>query len=101
MHLAEAGYLVTFGIRPDYPETGYGYIEGADRVSEDALSIRRFVEKPNKKTGSFLPVKIPNAAKNPKNIAATVPNFRISFLSVEFELTAPISFFFPLRLFFF
>ena len=50
LDLAEAGYLVTFGIRPNYPETGYGYIEGADRISEDALSIRRFVEKPDKKT---------------------------------------------------
>ena len=50
LNLAEAGYLVTFGIRPNYPETGYGYIEGADRISEDALSIKRFVEKPDKKT---------------------------------------------------
>ena len=50
LKLAEAGYLVTFGIKPNYPETGYGYIEGADRISEDALSLKRFVEKPDKKT---------------------------------------------------
>ena len=41
MKLAARGRLVTFGIRPDMPETGYGYIEanGADVV--------RFVEKPS------------------------------------------------------
>ncbi len=42
--LAEAGNLVTFGIRPGYPETGYGYIESN---GEDVL---RFVEKPDRKT---------------------------------------------------
>jgi mannose-1-phosphate guanylyltransferase / mannose-6-phosphate isomerase len=39
--LAQSGKLVTFGIRPEAPETGYGYIEAnGDRVL-------RFVEKPN------------------------------------------------------
>jgi mannose-1-phosphate guanylyltransferase/mannose-6-phosphate isomerase len=49
IQLAGEGYIVTFGIRPDYPETGYGYIEGADPVAEGASIIRRFVEKPDKK----------------------------------------------------
>ncbi|QWC91620.1 mannose-1-phosphate guanylyltransferase/mannose-6-phosphate isomerase [Cupriavidus metallidurans] len=40
--LAEAGNLVTFGIRPDTPETGFGYIE------HDGNIVRRFVEKPAK-----------------------------------------------------
>ena len=39
--LAEAGNLVTFGITPTSPETGYGYIEAA---GED---VKRFVEKPD------------------------------------------------------
>ncbi|HSO66875.1 MAG TPA: mannose-1-phosphate guanylyltransferase/mannose-6-phosphate isomerase [Desulfatirhabdiaceae bacterium] len=47
IRLAQAGYIVTFGIRPDYPETGYGYIEGAEPVSDGARRIRRFVEKPD------------------------------------------------------
>ncbi|MBP4044676.1 mannose-1-phosphate guanylyltransferase/mannose-6-phosphate isomerase [Chromobacterium violaceum] len=34
--------LVTFGIKPDYPETGYGYIEG------NGNNVIRFVEKPSK-----------------------------------------------------
>lgn len=50
--LAQSGYIVTFGIKPLYPETGYGYIEGGQGVeAEDgesrALKIRAFVEKPN------------------------------------------------------
>jgi len=48
--LAEAGYIVTFGIKPGYPETGYGYIESAQKVNESALSIVRFVEKPDRET---------------------------------------------------
>lgn len=39
--LAAAGRLVTFGIRPDVPETGYGYIEAED------TDVLRFVEKPS------------------------------------------------------
>lgn len=48
--LAEKGYIVTFGIKPDYPETGYGYIEASRKVSKDGHHIDRFVEKPDKKT---------------------------------------------------
>ncbi|GAB1581346.1 mannose-1-phosphate guanylyltransferase/mannose-6-phosphate isomerase [Phyllobacterium phragmitis] len=39
--LADAGRLVTFGIAPQYPETGYGYIEA------DGEDVIRFVEKPD------------------------------------------------------
>ena len=39
--LAEAGHLVTFGIKPEAPETGYGYIEA------DGNKVLRFVEKPS------------------------------------------------------
>ena len=48
--LANQGYVVTFGIKPHYPETGYGYIEGSEEMAEDAHRIKRFVEKPDKKT---------------------------------------------------
>ncbi len=47
--LADMNYIVTFGIKPDYPETGYGYIEGARRVKNRAFAIKRFVEKPDEK----------------------------------------------------
>lgn len=45
--LAEEGYIVTFGIKPGYPETGYGYIEGGKSVGHGAMRIKRFVEKPD------------------------------------------------------
>jgi len=48
--LAQKGYLVTFGIRPDYPEIGYGYIEGGKSVPGGGLAIERFVEKPDIET---------------------------------------------------
>lgn len=47
IRLARAGHVVTFGIRADYPETGYGYIEGDGQLDEGALTIKRFVEKPD------------------------------------------------------
>ena len=48
--LADKGYIVTFGIMPNYPETGYGYIEGGKDISHGGLTIKRFVEKPDIKT---------------------------------------------------
>jgi mannose-1-phosphate guanylyltransferase/mannose-6-phosphate isomerase len=50
IRLADQGYLVTFGITPHYAETGYGYVEGGQEVSDGALRIHRFVEKPDKAT---------------------------------------------------
>lgn len=48
---AEQGKLVTFGIVPSHPETGYGYIEaGAAFTGGDARAVQRFVEKPDKAT---------------------------------------------------
>lgn len=46
--LAQDGFIVTFGIKPQFPETGYGYIEGGEPIEECGLRIKRFVEKPNK-----------------------------------------------------
>ena len=43
---AEAGRLVTFGVVPTAPETGYGYIEKGPAIG-GAFLVARFVEKPN------------------------------------------------------
>ena len=44
---AEEGYLVTLGIAPTRPDTGFGYIERTDEpVTPGAFRARRFVEKP-------------------------------------------------------
>jgi mannose-1-phosphate guanylyltransferase/mannose-6-phosphate isomerase len=49
--LAEAGMAVTFGITPDCPETGYGYIQqGAALDGGSAFALARFVEKPDRET---------------------------------------------------
>lgn len=47
--LAEQGKLVTFGIIPTAPETGYGYIKASDRLDtgNPAFQVDRFVEKPD------------------------------------------------------
>ena len=45
--LAKQGYIVTFGIKPTYPETGYGYINISDTKLETGFKVKRFVEKPN------------------------------------------------------
>lgn len=45
--LAGNGSLVTFGINPSRPETGYGYIRGGDDINEFARKVEQFVEKPN------------------------------------------------------
>lgn len=47
--LAQAGYIVTFGIEPDYPETGYGYINTLRQPIMDGFKVKEFVEKPDKK----------------------------------------------------
>ena len=46
---AQAGAIVTFGMQPTAPETGYGYIETGDALpgSADVKRIARFVEKPD------------------------------------------------------
>ncbi|MCR1005554.1 MAG: mannose-1-phosphate guanylyltransferase/mannose-6-phosphate isomerase [Stenotrophomonas maltophilia] len=47
---AEAGPLVTFGIVPTGPETGYGYIKAAD--GQGLRAVERFVEKPDLDTAT-------------------------------------------------
>lgn len=47
--LANEGYIVTFGIKPDYPETGYGYINTAEKTG-DGFKVKEFVEKPDLET---------------------------------------------------
>ena len=44
---AEHGAVVTFGVTPSKPETGYGYIELADPSSKYAFNVKKFHEKPD------------------------------------------------------
>lgn len=45
--LVEQGWLVTFGITPDKPETGYGYIRRGDAVAPGVHRVDAFIEKPD------------------------------------------------------
>lgn len=45
--LVEQGWLVTFGIEPDAPETGFGYIALGEDLAEGVRGVDRFVEKPD------------------------------------------------------
>lgn len=44
---ANKGYLLTFGIDPTGPETGYGYIKFGDRLADGVRSVEEFREKPD------------------------------------------------------
>lgn len=44
--LAENGFIVTFGVKPTYPETGYGYVK-VNSTFETGYKVEKFVEKPN------------------------------------------------------
>lgn len=44
---AAAGHLVTFGMKPTAPETGYGYIQRGKKLTEGAFAVERFIEKPD------------------------------------------------------
>lgn len=50
--LAKKGYLVTFGVKPSSPETGYGYIKRGDAIDtlEPSYLVSQFIEKPNLET---------------------------------------------------
>ena len=47
---ARAGHIATFGIRPDSPATGYGYIQPGPMIMEGVFAVERFIEKPDAAT---------------------------------------------------
>ena len=47
---AQEGRLVTFGIKPVRPDTGYGYIQSGEALADGVFTVDRFVEKPDRDT---------------------------------------------------
>jgi mannose-1-phosphate guanylyltransferase len=47
---ARDGWIVTFGMAPDRPETGFGYIERGEAIGDGVFRASRFVEKPDRET---------------------------------------------------
>lgn len=52
--LAREGYLVTFGLHPEYPETGFGYIRTGEKLNSAGYQVAEFLEKPNLKLAQEL-----------------------------------------------
>ena len=52
MALAGAGHLVTFGIVPHAPETGYGYIRRGAALADQVYAVSHFAEKPDLETAN-------------------------------------------------
>ena len=52
--LAEQGWMVTFGITPDGPETGYGYIRIGEPIAAGVHRVARFVEKPDRRSAQAM-----------------------------------------------
>lgn len=50
LSLAESGKLVTFGVKPACPETGYGYLKAGESVGDGGFKVDCFVEKPDIET---------------------------------------------------
>lgn len=51
--VAENDHLVTLGIRPTHPETGYGYIQMDDENMGDFIKVKTFTEKPDYEMAKF------------------------------------------------
>jgi mannose-1-phosphate guanylyltransferase/mannose-6-phosphate isomerase len=81
--LAGSGSIVTFGIQPTYPETGYGYVEGGKKASQGALALKRFVEKPDLATAQKY-IKAGNFFWNSGMFA-----FKASIIMAEFKAHQP------------
>lgn len=50
MEATKEGYLVTFGVNPTKPETGYGYIKRGGEKNAGIYAVENFVEKPDEET---------------------------------------------------
>ena len=51
LKIAQKGHIITFGVKPTNPETGYGYIETKDQIKlyeSQGIPIKKFIEKPEK-----------------------------------------------------
>ncbi len=88
--------LVTLGIEPSYPSTGYGYIESGEQHDEASYNVARFTEKPDRDTAeSFLAagtffwnsgIFIWQAETILKNIEKYMPDLHAGLLDIKSSL---------------
>jgi mannose-1-phosphate guanylyltransferase/mannose-6-phosphate isomerase len=50
--MAKSGYITTFGIKPNRPETGFGYIQRGNTIDGSLYEVTEFKEKPNLETAT-------------------------------------------------
>lgn len=83
MSAACAGYIVIFGIHPEYPETGYGYIVDGGKLGQglSGSKVARFVEKPKKELAESL------IATDSAYWASGISLFRADVLIEEYKKT--------------
>ena len=84
--LARAGYLVTFGIIPTYPATGYGYIQAGEKANDFSYKVAQFKEKPNYETAQEF-IKAGNFFWNSGMFAWTIGAIEESFNKYLPEVT--------------
>ena len=77
------GKIATFGIDPEYPETGFGYIELDKQPHNDVFNVKKFIEKPNLTTAEAM------VAQGDFVWNAGMFMFRAVDIIKEFELYAP------------
>jgi len=90
---AEAGDLVTFGIAPTRPETGYGYLElaaGADAAAAEPQPLARFIEKPDATRAAAM-LAAGNFLWNAGIFLFTAETLVAAFLSHAPEVLEPVS----------
>lgn len=90
--LAAEDYIVTFGMTPTSPDTGYGYIKaGSDIAGHDFIqSIDQFVEKPNLETAQqYLNAK--NYVWNSGMFVATIDTFLNNFVTYCDGIITPLA----------
>lgn len=87
--IAEQGRIVTIGIPPTSPATGYGYIQPGEDVTAGARRIAAFVEKPDaKRAAQYL---LDGYLWNSGNFIFDAATMRAELESFEPEVLAPVS----------
>lgn len=88
--LAKAGYLVTFGVKPSYAETGYGYIQAGTKL-ENGFKVNKFVEKPEETTAAKF-LKQPDFYWNSGIFMGKLSTFKNEFQKYAPQIDGEISF---------
>lgn len=88
--LAKDGYLVTFGVKPSYAETGYGYIQAGNKLG-NGFKVNKFVEKPEETTAEKF-LKTPDFYWNCGIFMGKLSTFKNEFAKYAPKIDGEISF---------